>query len=216
MESNKSNVDPLEKRYYMPEPDDVAAYVESLKIYLKDGEISNVEVADIVKTMPAPAHIKTRMSVDEIKVLFESVRWAWKIITGQDLIDMSTVQKKAETLFGNYWMLNRGILLKGNNHFTIVKQNTNLFQSLLNIHAFALHQKLCGRPNELIKTIIDHGGCRVFITQDKRSYFQMNDKSYAEWGRAKVKNLDFKKKIVKLIDKSIDYDGWKSGITIIL
>ena len=49
-----------------------------------------------------------------------------------------------------------------------------------------------------------------------KSYFQMNDQIYGEWGRNKVKKLDFKNKIVKLIDKKINYDGWKSGITIIL
>lgn len=204
------------KSDYVPEVDDIASFVDSLKIYLKNDEIKDENIKNIVKSLPSPRKIKMDMSKEECKIIFETVRWAWKEITGKDLIELSRKEEKPETLMGNYWMLKNGLLLHGTNHYTMVKQNTNIFSSLLNINGLVLQEKLSRNPEQLIKTIIDYGAVRMFISKDKRSYFQMNDKIYAEWGRNKVKKLDFKNKIVKLIDKKCNYKGWSSGITIIL
>lgn len=201
---------------YSPSPFDIAAYVESLKISLKDGEIKDKNVADTIENMPSPIKIRSELSYEECFMIFETVRWAWKEITGQDITNLAKVSPAPETLMGNYWMLKNGLIFHGVNHYTIVKQNIDVFAKLLNINAFVIHEKLSSPPEQIIKTIIDNGGVRVFITKDKRAYFQMNDKIYGEWGRNKVKKLDFKDKIVKLIDKNIDYSGWKSGITILL
>ena len=69
-------------------------------------------------------------------------------------------------------------------------------------------------PEELIETVIKHGGMRVFINKDKKGYFQMNDETYSRWGRKKIKHLDLKAKTIKVIDKERPYKGWKSGILI--
>lgn len=209
-------MDSFSKQDFIPNPNDVAAYIDSLQTTLKDGLIMDNQVAEIIKSLPSPSKVKNGLTIDEIKIVFESVRWAWKIITGNDIIDTSKIIQKREKLFGNYWMLNRGLLLHGNNHFTIIKQNINIFQSLLNINAFVLHEKLSGNPIKAIKTVIDYGGCRMFVNDTGSAFFQLNDKSYANWGKNKINELDFKKKTVKLIDKNINYTGWDDGITIFI
>lgn len=193
---------------------DVATYVESLKMILKEDGIKDPKVKRIVADLPSPNHVKRHMSHHEATVLFQSVRWAWKEITGTDLEEEAGFEAAPETLLGNYWMMKNGMLLHGVNHYVIIKRNISLFASLLDIDPFVIHQKLAAPPQELIKLIIDNGGLRIFVTTDKRSYFQMNDQVYKNWGRAKVKGLDFGYKLVKLIDASTDYTGWKSGISI--
>lgn len=111
-------------------------------------------------------------------------------------------------------MLMNGILLNGPNHFTIVKKNMELFRALLDINAFVMHEKMASPPDELIKTVLDHGGMRIFINRDKSGYFQMTDETYSKWGRGKVKKMDLKNKVVKVIDKSNPYRGWDSGIVV--
>lgn len=194
--------------------DEVASYVEALKIHLEEKAIKDEEVKNVVRNMPSPRVIRKKLSEEEVDILFESVRWAWKKISGQDLIEESKVTHPVETLMGNYWMLKNGVILHGENHFTIVKRNISMFSSLLGIHAFAIHDCIAGPPERLIKLVIDHGGIRMFITKDRRAYFQMNDAVYAKWGRNKVKGLDFKEKVVNLIDKRTKFKDWSSGISI--
>ena len=193
---------------------DIATYVESLKIVLRDGEITDPTVRQIVTDMPSEAHVRRHISNHEAQILFESVRWAWKEITGKDLETNFDFEAAPETLEGNYWMMKNGMMLHGVNHYVMIKRNLSLFASLLQIDPFVIHQRLAGNPNDLIKLVIDNGGLRMFITKDGRAYFQMNDQVYKNWGRSKVKGLDFPTRIVKLIDGKTNYCGWKSGITI--
>jgi len=193
---------------------EVASYIESLNIALRDGEIKKEEVIGVLHSLPSPEHVRRHLSDEEAKVLFESVRWAWKEVSGKDITETFNFEPAPETLLGNYWILKNGVLLHGVNHYGIIKRNLSLFSTLLKMDAFVLHQKLAGTPQDLIKLVIDNGGMRVFITSDKRAYFQMNDQVYKNWGRAKVKGFDFPKRIVKLIDPSSKYDGWNTGITL--
>ena len=205
-----------QEKKYTPTVEDLSAYVNSLKMYLDDGYIKDENVLNTVKNFPHPLKVKNGLSNEECKLLFESVRWAWKEITKKDLLELSTFKSAPETLMGNYWMVSGGMLFHGVNHYTMIKQNLSLFSSILNIDPFVMHEKLSGPPTEVIKLIIDNGGARAYISPDKKAYFQMNDKEYGLWGKKKVKHLDFKEKIVKLIDPNIKYDGWKSGFIIVL
>ena len=193
---------------------EVASFLEALEVAILDGEVKLEVVKEVIKSLPSPAHIRRHLSDEEAMVVFESVRWAWKEVSGKDITDSFATEKSPETLMGNYWMLKNGIMLHGVNHYTIIKRNLTMFSELLDIDPFVLHKKLAGPPAPLIKLIIDHGGMRMFISKDGRAYFQMNDKVYGKWGRAKVKGFDFKNKTVNLIDALSKFDGWKSGITI--
>lgn len=193
---------------------EVISYVEALKSQLRDNKISDSNVANIVKSLPNSSVIRKTMSDEEVQLVFESARWAWKEISGNDINDMIDILESPESLSGNYWMVSNGVILHGVNHYVIIKRNITLFANLLSINAFLIHQKLSGPPEGLIKLIIDHGGMRIFVDKEKKSYFQINETSYKNWGREKIKKFDFKEKIVKLIDPSCQFTGWKSGITI--
>lgn len=199
-----------------PSVDDIAAYVESLKLCLAENGIKDEEIKKLVQNLPSPQNVLKRLSNQEIKVLFQTVGYLWKKVTGHDMISDSKIEDKKEMLFGNYWIIQKGILVEGQNHFTIVKQNMELFRILLGINAFALHEKIGSPPNELIKLIINHGGVRVFVDKNRKGFFQMSDETYAKWGKHKVKKYDLNKKIVKVVDISKPYRGWYSGITVLL
>jgi hypothetical protein len=204
------------KENQYPSVEDLASYVDSIKLYLSDNQVKDEELKQRILDLPSPQNIRKRLSEEEVKILFQTIGYIWKKITGHSIIEDSKVEQKPDILCGNYWMLQKGILLYGVNHYTIIKQNLDLFRSLLGINAFALHEKMASEPNALIKLVLDHGGMRIFVSKDKRAYFQMADDTYGKWGKRKAKRYDFPKKIIKVIDKTAPYKGWKSGITVIL
>jgi hypothetical protein len=104
--------------------DELATYIESLKLYLSEGEIKDSRVSSVVKDLPLPRVVRNNFSNEEVKVLFDTVRWAWKEISKQDLIHEAEITHAPETLSGNYWMLKNGLLLHGSNHFTIIKSKS--------------------------------------------------------------------------------------------
>jgi hypothetical protein len=198
----------------IPRPETLATYVEALKTYLGDSTALSESLTKQIENLPAPSEIRRSFSFQECKLLFETVNYVWKAITKKDIVDESKIEKAPENLCGNYWMLKNGVLLQGGNHISIIKHNTSLFCSLLDLNAFTLLQYLSTDPNKLLFYIIKNGGMRVFINKNKSAYFQMNERIYAKWGRKKVKELDFPKKIVKILSFSHDYNGWDTGITI--
>ncbi|MFA7219343.1 MAG: hypothetical protein WC119_02445, partial [Synergistaceae bacterium] len=198
----------------IPDAEDLAAYVEALNIHLENGKIKDKKIESLVKRLPYPDSIRMGFSEQECRILFDSIAYAWKEISGQDLVEESKIEHPPKGLEGNYWMIMNGVILEGPNHFTIIKQNQNMFANLLNISAFVIQEKMASPPDELIKTVIDHGGMRIFIDKKNKGYFQLSDKTYSEWGREKIKGLDLKEKIVKVIDRSTPYRGWSSGVLV--
>lgn len=198
----------------IPKPDQLAVYVESLKTYLQQGQIKDPSIEHIVTNMPSPRAVQNDFSNEEGIILFQSIQYVWKEITGQDIIEEQKVEHHPERLEGNYWMLNNGVLLNGPNHYTIIKDNAHLFSTLLRIDPFVIHEQLAGKPNSIIKTILDYGGMRIFVNKNQVAYFQLSAETYRIWGLKKIRKLDIKEKNVKVIDTSMSYDGWNSGITV--
>lgn len=198
----------------MPDGEAMELYIKTLKTYLKDNNQLDEKYADLIRKLPSGRKVRQEFSKQEIKVLYETIEYLWEKITGERIIPEKEIVRAPETLFGNYWMLNNGLLLKGLNHYSIVKQNPILFSSLLGIGGMTLQEYLASPPNKLIAFIIKNGGLRLFITKDKRLYAQMSPEIYGAWGKNKINKLDFKLKVVKVIDLSYPYDGWKSGIVI--
>lgn len=203
-----------DKRDRMPDGEQMALYVKTLKQYIKDNPNVNEEWINLIDRMPSPRQIRQDFSIQEIKVLYETVEYLWKKITNNPIIPDKEVISAPETLMGNYWMFNNGILLQGINHYDIIKRNTGLICSLLDINGMTLQEYLCSHPNKLIYFIIKNGGLRLFITKDKRLYAQMSAKTYGKFARNKIRKLDFKNKVAKVIDLKAKYEGWASGITI--
>lgn len=198
----------------IPLAEDIAAYVESLKLYLKRGQIKDASLVEQVKKLPSPERILKTFSVEEIRVLTETVGYLWKQIANNDIIEESKMKRAPESLMSNYWMLTKGVILEGPNHYTIIKKNMDLFITLLGINAFAMHDRLASNPNDVIKLVLDHGAMRIFVNKNKDAYFQLSDETYSVWGRQKIKKYEFKNKITKVIDRRQPYKGWSSGIVI--
>lgn len=197
----------------VPSMEDIAAYVESLKLHAKRGEISS-NVKKVIEAMPSVKRVSSELSDNEGEVLFESIRWAWKEITGEDIVEKMGDHEGGNEISGNYWMLNNGVLLHGENHYTIIKKHLNLFSHLLNISGFTLHKKLASNPQDLIRLAIANGAVRIFASPDKRAYFQLSPDTYSKWGGNKIRKLDFANKTVRIVGRKTQYNGWKSGVTV--
>lgn len=208
---NASNVEQEQEK---PNADVLATYVESLKMYIKNNPNVDEQLKGAIESLPSPSKIKSDLSDEECHLLYETVDWAWKKITGHDIVDELKVEKAPEKLMGNYWLLRNGIILSGENHYTIIKNNINLFSTLLNVGANTLLGYMGSSPNKVIACVIANGGMRVYVNSKKEFYSQMSDATYAEWGRVKVRHLDFKDKVVKVIDIRQPYNGWKSGVVV--
>lgn len=192
----------------------LALQVKVLKMHLKDNPKLDKSLADLIMRMPSPRQIRQDFSAKECDVLYETVAYLWKKMTGKNLVPEKDIQKAPETLQGNYWILPKGILLHGVNHYSIAKHNENLICSLLDIGGWTFQEYLSECPNRLIWLLIKHGGVRMFISKDRRLYTQMSSEAYSKFGKSKVKKYDFKYKIAKIIDLRAPYNGWKSGIPI--
>ena len=200
----------------IPDADALSLYTQTLKTYLHDNPDINEEWRDLINKLPAPRKIKQDLSHEECKILYETLEYLWEKITKNRIIPEQEVISAPESLSGNYLMLKNGILLKGINSYDIVKRNGSLICSLLDISGMVLQEYLSGDPNQLIRLILKHGALRLFITSDKRFFSQCSPETYGKWAKKKIQKLDFKKRVVKLVDFKREYNGWKSGLTIIL
>lgn len=198
-----------------PSPETLALYVSSLQLHLKTSKVST-EVKRAIENLPPPNVVK-RMGFEECKVVFETIEWLWKNISGKSILDNEKVSKPMEHYLGNYWILKNGMFLEGINHYTILKQNINLFSEVLNVDSSVfLHAMATGDNQKLIFTAIANGAIRAFFNDKKELFAQMSASTYSSWGRNKIQLLEFPKKNVKIIDINRPYDGWDTGIFVIL
>jgi len=199
---------------YIPDANTLATLVESLKMSIKDNEDIPQEEVYLIKNLPNPRVVRSCLSNSEIAIIFKTVNYLWKRLTGQEFIDTLDVKEHKQALLGNYWLLRNGVLIEGVNHLDIVKKNSIFIITLLGINGMTLQHYLHQDPNKLISFIILNGGVRMIVTSENKAYFQMSEETYAKWGKRKVKTFDFKSKTVRIIDYKVTYNGWKSGIAI--
>lgn len=197
----------------IPSPEVIATYVHSLKMFQENNEL-DPQTDKLIQNLPSVRKIKRDFSNEECKLLFETVGYLWKEITGNSIIQEQDIERAPEGLKGCYWMLKNGVMLSGLNHFSIIKQNVDMFCTLLKLSPFAVHQYIASNPNKLLYYVLLNGGLRITVDQDNVGWFQLSEKTYANWARKKIKGLDLKEKNVKVIDPKTSYNGWKSGILI--
>ena len=204
----------LEER--LPDGEALALYTHTLKMYLKDNPALDDTYANLIEKLPSPRQIRQDFSLNECKMLYETLEFLWEKITKTRLVPEKEIIKAPETLTGSYWMLSNGILLGGslNNHYTIIKQNNLLICTLLDISGMVMQEFLHSPPDKLIEFILKNGGMRLYISPSKKLFAQCSPETYGQWGRAKIKKLDFDFKAIKVIDFKTKYCGWKSGILI--
>jgi hypothetical protein len=210
----KTRIYKVAKEEKFLDADASAQYIEALNLYAKEHPSLDKKYLLLIEDLPSPRKIRQDFSIEECKILFETIDYLWKKITGENIIQDKEIEKAPETLFGNYWLIKNGILLKGVNHYSIIKNNANLFCTLLNLNGMTLQEYLSNRPHKVIEFILNNGGIRMFVNKDRKLYAQMSSNTYGKWGKNKIKKYDFKLKAVKIIDFKRPYDGWKSGITI--
>ena len=198
----------------LPNADLLATYIETLKLYANEhSDISNT-LRQAIINLPSAVQVCRDMGIEEAKILYESVGWAWKELTGNDIVDVVKTTPAKHHMEDNYWILKNGVIISGENHFTAIKRNPNMFSMILGLDGLVLAGALASFPNKAIYKVIANGAIRVFVDGKKTAYFQMTDTTYADWGRHTVVKLDFPKKIVKLIDTRQPYSGWQTGIVI--
>ena len=197
-----------------PDGDALALYTQTLKMYLRDNPDLNDKYADLIKKLPSPRQISREFSKQECKLLYETLEYLWMAITGGKLVPEKEIIKAPETLSGNYLMLCNGILLAGLNTTTIIKKNSQLLCTLLDINAMTLMEYLASPPDKLIEFILKNGAMRLYINPSKKLFAQCSPETYGKWSRAKLKKLDFDYKAIKVIDFKTEYKGWSSGVLI--
>jgi len=194
-------------------PSILATYIEALKVHLNDPKINQM-YKEMIKKLPPSYVVRKTLSNEECSILFETVDYLWKKISGSSITKEEEMIKAPESLKGCYWLLKHGILMHGQNHFTIAKRNKTMLVPLLNLNTFTFEEYLSSDPQKLIYYLIDNGAVRVFVNKDKNAFFQMMPEVYADWGKKKVQRYDMKKKVVRVIDRTVDYNGWKSGVAV--
>ena len=197
----------------IPDIDTIVAYIQALKLFDSENNLEP-EFSKHIANLPNERSLKRDHSIEEVKVIFETVNFLWEKMTGKDIVSQSEYQAAEEKLLGNYWLLKNGILLSGVNHFTIVKDNVALIETMLNINGFTLQHYLASNPDPLIGYMIRNNAVRMFVDKDNNGFFQMTGDTYAKWGKKKVKSLDLKTKVVKISDTKVPFKGWESGIPI--
>lgn len=197
----------------VPTPENIALYIESLRLQLKKAQSTlSPEVLHAIGSLP-PSSVVKKLGNKECAILFETVRWLWKKISGEDINDNEKKSKPVEFFMGHYWILKNGMFLEGVNHYTIIKQNLNLFAEILNVDASVfIHAMSLGDNEKLIFIAMANGAIRAFFNDKKECFAQMSAKTYGEWGRNKIQKLDFPEKHIKIIDVNKPYAGWDTGI----
>jgi hypothetical protein len=197
----------------IPDIETIIAYIQALKLFDSENKIEP-EFSRHIANLPSERSLRRDHSIEEVKFIFETVNFLWEKVTGKDIVSQQDYHSAPERLLGNYWLLKNGILLSGVNHFTIVKENTALIETMLNLNGFTLQHYLASKPDPLIGYMLRNGAIRVFIDKDNNGFFQMTDDTYGRWGKKKIKGFDLKSKVVKLIDTKVEFKGWCCGIPI--
>ena len=199
------------------DPEELAALAESLTIHISElGKNAPKDIVKSVQSLPSRFYITRKMSSTEIGWLWNKVRDLWKVLTGKDIADMTTIPapQSAVDLDGNFWLLPGGVSIHAYNHFTAAKKHKGVISSLLDINGFVLERKLSEKPSSLIGYLIEKGAVRVNIDRDKSQVIaQCSERSWP-WAREKLRRMVHKKKVARVLDPTKPYEGWKSGIPV--
>ena len=202
----------------VPNAETLAAYVDSVRLMTAGSEITLEKSLDrMVKNMPSRHQILRAMDDADRTILYDSVRYVWKKVTGHDIPDSAPTDTEKDTFMdGCYWLLPGGIEVHGLNHYSAAKNHRGVVCSLLDINPLVFEYKLNQNPDELIALVAYMGGVRMIVKRSTNSVFMQTTESSWPWARDKIKKMYHTNKVVKVLDPSQPYLGWKSGVPIIL
>jgi hypothetical protein len=87
--------------------------------------------------------------------------------------------------------------------------------SLLDINPIVFEQMLSRQnTSDVIALIVTRGGIRTLIDRQKSEVIMQTNEESWPWVKEKLEKMYHKNKIAKVIDLSVPYTGWESGVTI--
>jgi hypothetical protein len=207
----------------VPDGEELSSYIESIKLHKRsDGDSIDKEISKLIDNLPSRRQVTLDMDDTQRGILYDTVGYIWREITGQKISDVDRNKQTTDMdlLDGCYWMMPGGIILAGLNHFAAAKSHRGLICSLLNINQFIFESKIATDPDSLIGLIIARGGIRMLVRRGTPSahgsvHIQTTKDSWT-WARDKLQKMYHKKKVIKILDDSKPYNGWKSGVPIVI
>jgi hypothetical protein len=198
-----------------PSAETVAAMADSIRIFHQDNKDTfSSEEKKIVENLPSKTYIINEMSQAQLDLLYRSIKHLWMTASGENP-DLSISNDDAINLDGVYWMLPGGILISGYNHFTAAKNHKAMICSLLDINPIVFEQMLSRQnTSDVIALIVTRGGIRTLIDRQKSEVIMQTNEESWPWVKEKLEKMYHKNKIAKVIDLSVPYIGWESGVTI--
>lgn len=200
-----------------PEVEVLAAMADSIRVYFADHQ-GSFDKADtrLVESLPSRSRIMEDMDESQRDVMYRSLRHLWTRMSGSEP-QFESRNPDATDLDGAYWMMPGGVLLAGFNHFQIAKENRILVCSILNINPLVFEQLLAsGGVDEIIGLVISRGGIRVLIDRSKSEVVMQTNEESWPWVKDKLERMWHKHKVAKVLDMSQPYEGWKSGVTLLV
>ena len=199
----------------VPSAEVISAMADSIRIFYQDHkeEFSPSEKR-IVESLPAKTYILNEMDQSQVNVLYRSIKHLWVKISGEEP-NLSSSNDDAQNLDGVYWFLPGGVLISGYNHFTAAKDHKAIVCAILDINPIVFEQMLSRQnSDDVISLLVTRGGVRTLINRDKSEVvMQTNEESWL-WVKDKLEKMYHKNKIAKVVDISLPYEGWTSGVTI--
>jgi hypothetical protein len=199
--------------------EDLIHLVNSILLYYNDHkDETDRELKKSIESLPSEYVVANKMSDVEIHMLYGIVRDIWKKITSQDLNDVQLNQADngKRILSGNYWKLTGSILLAGYNHFSIAKKHKGVFCSVLGLNPWTVEKLIASDPNKLIFYILSNGGIRINVDADNSTVICQTNESSFPWVRNKLMKMYHQTKVAKIVDLKATYEGWKSGINMVI
>jgi hypothetical protein len=202
----------------IPSAQEMVALIDSIRLSAKSREVDK-DVAKMIENLPSSQPVLNDMDETQLGLLYETVGHIWRKLSGQKISDVSIEHHPTDMdkLDGNYWFLPGGMMLHGFNHFSIAKSHRDLICRLLDINPFVFEHKLGSQDhNDLIWLVLSCGGVRVMVERGESKIFMQTTEKSWPWVRDKLKKMYHKKRIVKVLDSETPYEGWSSGITVLV
>ena len=201
----------------IPDAEVMATYVDSIRLMANGGSADlDKSVSRLVQNLPSRHQITRSMDDSDRTILYDSVRYIWKKLTGQEVPDKPATEGKENFMDGCYWLLPGGVEIHGLNHYSAAKSHRGLVCALLDINPLVFEYKTNQSPEELIALVAYMGGVRMMVKRNANAVFMQTTESSWPWARDKIKKMYHSNKVVKVLDPSQPYLGWGSGVPIII
>ena len=202
----------------VPDAETLAAYIDSIKLMAEGSSVdTDRSVKRLVSNLPSRHQVLKAMDDTDKTILYDSVRYVWKKLTGQEIPERApTDTEKDNVMDGCYWLLPGGVEVHGLNHYSAAKNHRGLVCALLDINPLVFEYKMNQNPAELIALVAYTGGIRMMVKRNSNSVFMQTTESSWPWARDKIKKMYHANKVVKVLDLSKPYLGWESGVPIIV